>query len=246
MNDAMMMSKKKQTGPAVDPGNIVYLSHFDQEPILNLADGKFATKTGTGTYVQTNTKKFGAGGLFAARFTVGDIKFPMRERLSADQWTIEGWVYYGNDGGSGTGRGARHFYLGYSSTTGGYGMELNFSSQAGARMGINIRSSATYSGNEQRFQTAVGVNHFSKRWGHFAVVFDKNKLRAYIGGKKVFDQTGVNRPDDAALQCMMGYTGSFDSCYFDEWRITNNQALYIDDFSPPDGPFTELDPPPEA
>jgi len=236
MQSAMLMTRKKNK-VIVDPGNILLLSHMDSEPPVNLATGLPFTKTGTGTYVNSGSSKFGAGSIRAARTTIGDYKFTMAERLDPAVWTIEGWVNFGNEGGSGTGRGAQHFTLGYNPSNGGFGLQLKFDTTS---FRIFIRASST--GSNTAFNTtAAPGKSFANVWEHFALVRDNTVMRAYIGGILVLTQNYPPRPDDRSLNNMLGYTGSFDSCSFDEWRITNRQALYNNNFTPPNRAFTELD-----
>jgi hypothetical protein len=239
MLNAMLLAKKKNK-VIVDPGNILFLSHFDDEVPYNLVDGVPLIKTGTGTHTQSDIVKFGERAVLAEWFTAGDYQFPLRERLSPNAWTIEGWFYHGSEGGSGQGRGANAFRLGHNPLNGGYGLSIEFSNAYMAR--ISVRSSATFSGNEQYFNTQTSPlgKNFDRKWEHFALVKDGTFLRAYFGGDLVLSQSGANQPDDSALRCRLGFTGTFDSSCFDEWRITNNQVLYSENFTPV-GPFTELD-----
>lgn len=235
MQSAMLMTRKKNK-VIIDPGDILLLSHMDTEPPINLATGLPFTKTGTGTYFNTGSAKFGAGSIMASRSTVGDYKFTLAERLDSLKWTIEGWVNFGNEGGSGQGRGAQHLTIGYNPTNGGYGIQLRFRAPT---VTIQMRSSATGT-STQYVTSSVSGKTYGKTWEHFAMVKDGAVLRVYVGGVLALSQNNPPIPDDRSLNNMIGYTGTFDSCSFDEWRIVNRHALYTDNFTP-QGPFTDLD-----
>lgn len=247
MLEINLSTAKKKLPIPVDE-NVVFLSHFEQSPPINVATGEVSTWLNTGYYstqpIVNNPAdaKFGSGYLKHGG-TVGGgaseyVQFPKNFTLGTRDFTIESW----------------HAWSAVFSPSGSgqYGWEIGVDSQYycglklhGSRYNgiISLEINRGYNGAITKtinVSALIGVPETA--YFHVAVVREGKILRVYVGGKLIASEDiGTLAIHEGTLvRVGMSNNAYQPACMLDEMRIVVDQALYSGaGFTPPNEPFPD-------
>ena len=212
------------TAPLTAVTNTQLLLNCTNAGIIDNA-GKNDIETVGNAQISTSVKKYGTGSMY---FDGSGDWLLLADRpelqLGTGKFTVEGWLYLGATG-------AARGIVGKGTSTTGWLLSINSSNQVVFTYGSStITSTGTLSGST---------------WYHIAVCREgtgTNQTKIYINGSN--DGTGtVNTNFNQTNVMYVGANrtgGDAMNGYIDDLRITQGQALYTSNFTPPTQAFPNV------
>lgn len=244
--NAMLLTKAHKEIPVVD-SNVVFLSHFDNDPPVNMANGQKGSFVNYGYYqsriilTDPASAKFGQGFLKGGGSVGGGateyLQFPKGFTFGTRNWTIEGWFLW-DQVFSASGATQYCFVLGRNTTDYSSGLILSGTRyNNGFTLDVN-----TYNSVPAKKINILGLNNApADKYFHLATVRDGNDIRVYLNGK--MEGSGAIGPvgilEGNINMFGIASNASQPGTRTDEVRIVMDQVLYTSNFTPPSGPFPD-------
>lgn len=214
---------------------VKFLGHFngtDGATAFTDSSGNNVTITTVGTaQLSTSIKKFGTASLYLPANTAYTTIPSTVANFAGKNFCIDFWVYPVTKGGSGN-------IIGHSAVTTSYvGFNLQW------EYGTNkIRIFAGFNGSSLAVDSTSAIDVSLNTWSHIAVTREGQVLRVFINGVKSIE---VNSAATLWAESGGGFFGigagagnnRFGVGYIDEVRITEGNAVYTSNFTPPTAEF---------
>jgi hypothetical protein len=247
MLESIISGGAKKPAPIPVDENVVFLSHFEHSPPIDVVTGVVATWMNTGYYatqpILTDPAgaKFGSGHVRHGGTTSGAneyIRFPKGFTLGTRDFTIESWHLWSE--------------VSRPQGSGQYGWEIGLDDQyycgltfTGTRYnsGINLTINRGYNSAVAHNLFVPGLFELPvNEYFHVAVVREGTMLRVYLGGKLAASlDIGTLAIHEGSWVNLAQSNNAYQPwCSLDEMRIVVDQALYSGStIIVPKGPFPD-------
>lgn len=214
------------------------LMHFDGadgSTVFTDETGKRTVTRGGAAQISMAQSKFGGASLRTNKATQDFLKFDgsLDWNFGADRFTVEFWVYKASNNANL----ARIFQLRDGDTYSGMGL-----SDDGPGGNLGLYMSSTGSSWDLVSSPALGPLALNT-WIHLALVRKGSAVRLYKNGVQIGAWAigsavlAWNAAWQPILGGQSGATNRTLDGWFDEFRVVNGEALYLNNFTPPSAPF---------